>query len=65
VLQLLEHVVAHFVARGAELFSVGDLKRGVEGAPEQDAADEAAQCEETEAQMRAGAAGDAPEPDQE
>src|SRR3954470_22331133 len=65
VLQLLEHVVAHFVARGAELFGVGDFERGVESAPEQYAADEAAQREETEAQMRAGAAGDTPEPDQE
>src|SRR6185312_11809165 len=60
-LQLLEHVVAHFVARGAELFGVGDLERGVESAPEQYAADEAAQRKETEAQMRAGAAGDVPE----
>src|SRR5829696_3870930 len=49
VLQLLEYVVAHFVARGAELLGVGDFKRGVEGAPEQDAADEAAEREEAEA----------------
>src|SRR6185436_21010732 len=65
VLQLLEHVVAHFVARGAELFGVGDFERGIESAPEQYATDEAAQREEAEAQMRAGAAGNVPEPDQE
>ena len=40
------------------------FERGVEGAPEQDAANEAAQREKSEAQIGAGAAGDAPEPDQ-
>src|SRR6478672_10693273 len=64
VLQLLEDVVAHFVAGGAELLGVGDFERGVEGAPEQHAANEPAEREKAQAQMRAGAAGDAPEPDQ-
>src|SRR6185312_13408359 len=64
-LQLLKHVVVHLVTRGAELLGVGNLQRGVEGAPEQHAADEASEREKSQAQMRAWAAGDAPEPDQE
>jgi hypothetical protein len=64
VLQFLEHVVAHFVARRAEFFGIGDFERGIERAPEHDAANEAAERQEAEAQMRAGAAGDTPEPDE-
>ena len=42
-LQLLEDIVAHFVARSAEFFGVGHFERGVEGAPEQYAENEAAE----------------------
>ncbi len=61
--QLLIDVVVHFVAGGAELLGVGDFESGVEAAPEDNAADKAAQCQKAEAQMRARAADDPPEPD--
>ena len=50
--QLLIDVVLHLVARGAELLGVGQLERGVEGAPEHHAADEAAERQEAEAERR-------------
>ncbi|MNT24483.1 hypothetical protein D3C72_1599570 [compost metagenome] len=59
-LQFRIDVVAHFMAAGAELFGVGELHRGVEGAPEQDAADEAAYRQKAQAEMHAGAADDVP-----
>ena len=47
-LQFDEDVVAHFVAAGAEGFGVGQLKRGVETAPKNNARHEAADGQESE-----------------
>ena len=52
-LQLREHVVAHLVAAGAERLGVGQLQRGIEAAPEDDAGDEAAEHQKAEAEHRA------------
>src|SRR6188508_2692150 len=57
-LRIQEGLVA--VAAGAEGFRVGGFQRGVEAAPEDDAADEAADGEEAEAEVRARAADDLP-----
>ena len=57
-LQLGEDVVAHLVAAGAERLGVGHLHRGVEAAPEHDAADEAAERQEAQAEVHAGPADD-------
>jgi len=61
-LQLLKYVVMHFVAARAEFFRVGELECGVEGTPEKDSANETAQREKSQAQISAGPANDAPEP---
>ena len=58
LLQLLEHVVVHLVAAGAEALRVGQLERGVEGAPEAHPGDEAAEREKAEAEIDAGAGQD-------
>ena len=52
-LHLLEDVVAHLVAAGAEGLGVGQLERGVEAAPEDDAHHEAAEGQEPEAVVHA------------
>src|SRR5262245_2011553 len=59
-LELLEHVAPHLVARRAEFLRVGELEGGVEGAPEQDAGDEAREHQQAQAEHRAGPAQDAP-----
>ena len=51
-LQLLIYVVVHLVAADAELLRIGEFKRGVEGAPEQHAADESAKSQKAETEMR-------------
>lgn len=63
-LQLLKNIVPHLVAGHAEFFGVGELQRCIECAPKQHAADKAAQCEKTKAQMRARPACNAPKPQQ-
>src|SRR5262245_43903484 len=59
--QLLKHVVVHLVTGGAEFFRVGELKRGVEGAPEDDAGDEARHNQYAEPEHRARPPQHAPE----
>src|SRR5690606_28597000 len=61
-LQFLEDVVLHFVAADAEGFGIGRLQRGIETAPEEDAGDEAAECQEPEAEVPRRAAELRPEP---
>src|SRR5690349_12352611 len=51
--QLLIHIGAHLVTRCAKRFGVCRLHRGIETAPEDDAADEAAQRQEAERQIAA------------
>ena len=41
-LELCVNVVSHLVTAGAKFLRIGELHRGVEAAPEQDAADKAA-----------------------
>ncbi|KAG1244364.1 hypothetical protein G6F65_021849 [Rhizopus arrhizus] len=48
------------MAARTELFGVGQFHRRVEGAPEQDAADEAADRQKAQAEVHAGAADDVP-----
>jgi len=59
-LQLLEHIIAHLMTRDAERLGVGRFERGVEGSPEQNAADETAEREEAEAEIHARPADDSP-----
>src|SRR5918996_3602019 len=54
-LQLLVDVVMHFVTADAEGLGVGRLQRRVEAAPEDHAAEKAAEREEAEAEVAAGA----------
>jgi hypothetical protein len=61
VLQLLEDVVVHFVTGGAELLVTSSAVLKAPHHP----ADETAEREKSQAQMRAWAAGDPPEPDEE
>src|SRR5262249_61663829 len=51
----------HLVARGAEPLRVGQFQRGVEGAPENDAGDEARKDEDAETEYRAGPAQHVPD----
>src|SRR5690606_4828074 len=60
--KLLINVVAHLMTRDAERLGVRDLERGVEPAPEHDAADKSAECQKAEAEIGARAADDPPEP---
>src|SRR5215475_2498433 len=63
--QLLEHVGAHLVARGAEGLCVGQFQGGVERAPEKNASDEARKHEDAETEYRGWAAHDVPDRERE
>ena len=54
-LQLRQDVIAHFMAANAEDLGVGDFKRCIKGAPENDASDKSADGQETKAVVDAWA----------
>src|SRR5688572_13660387 len=61
-LQFLPDIVAHLMAGDAEFLRIGQLERGVEGAPEHHAADEAAERQKSQTEIGAGPADQAPAP---
>ena len=53
-LQFSEHVVAHFMTARAELLGVGHFHGGIEGTPEQNACNKAANGQKPQAEMHTG-----------